>query len=191
MRKPLSEAAQRTVAKAGEIDRESAELKAAKRAYDSFTTSRATTDLNYPEWANLGTLYEVYSTSHDAEGNSDATIRLRFLPDTPSHRDENTLLLLLYGYQQIYQQMEVSAAKLQSGLYGSGCYKNTPIMFRVALFNEPVDVDSVAQSSYLSSALPYRLISPKFGLRQGGFYKLTDYGREKAKALFDDLIRRA
>jgi hypothetical protein len=183
-RKPLSEQAQRTVEKAAEIDRLTKKREDARRAFNALSPSRPMTDLDEDEWLKLDLLFR----------RNNQELSLKFPPDT-TNRDEDALLLLLFGYRQIYDREKVEARTLERGLYLSNCRRRLPpltgtgAMLEMATGHtrdDRIDVDELAKSWVLEGE-----ISEKFGLASGGFYAITDKGMTEIRKLFDDLVRRA
>ena len=186
--KPMSAEIQRTLATAAEIDREVAKREAARRVFNAFSPNRPMTDLPELEWIKLRTLFDVVTKA--SVGNQKTSyLKLKFLPDT-ENRDEDALLLLIYGYGRIYFR-EASIGKLEESLTSSGCCVDVNLrrmLSRDRLFGEKPDsfVDELVRSPALAGK-----ISQKLGLAQGGYYKLTDKGAKDATNLFEDLVRRA
>lgn len=146
--------------------------------------ARRTTDYDITYWIKLGTLFGVQNKY----------LRLRFLPDT-NCKNEDALLLLLFGYRQIYDRKKVEARTLEQGLHFSNCRKQLPPQTATARLNEMltgearddrVSVDELAKSWILKGR-----VSEKFGLASGGFYAITDEGVAETEKLFEDLVRRA
>ena len=183
-RKARSAADERTLAMAREIDQESARHKAALLAFNNFKTTRPMTNLEEDKWIKLDVLFRT--------NNQELT--LKFPPDTYD-RDEDALLLLLYGYRQIYDREKVEARRLEHGLYSSGIRKRLPPQTATAMMSEMIlghtrddriDIDVLAKSGTLEGR-----ISEKFALAAGGFYAITDKGLAEIEKVFDDLVRRA
>jgi hypothetical protein len=183
-RKARSAADERTLAMAREIDQESARHKAALLAFNNFKTTRPMTDLEEEKWIKLDVLFRT--------NNQELT--LKFPPDTYD-RDEDALLLLLYGYRQIYGREKVEARRLEHGLQSSGIRKRLPPQTATAMMSEMIlgharddriDIDVLAKSGTLEGR-----ISEKFALAAGGFYAITDKGLAEIEKVFDDLVRRA
>lgn len=165
-----------------------------------FHTERPMSDLPASDWLKLGTLYDIESISNSwnignkTQTDKTHTLKLRFLPDT-TDREEDALLLLLYGYRQIYGREKVEARKLERGLYLSNCRRQLPRQTAAQqaiealsghIREDRIDIDELAKSFALSGK-----ISEKFDLATGGFYTITDRGVAVIEKLFLDLVRRA
>jgi hypothetical protein len=188
IRKPPSATEARTIAMAREIDRKSAMREAARRAFNGFSSNRPMTDLPEEEWIKLGTLFGVFSSKVSVEGEETPNLKFKFLPDTAS-RDEDALLLLIYGYGRIYEGDEASVTKLEESLSESGCCQAEKLRRMLsgdALFGQKSDsfVDELVRSPELAGKT-----SAKLGLAQGGYYRLTAMGAKDAVDLFEDLVR--
>jgi hypothetical protein len=189
-RAKLSKEAERTIAMAREIDRESAEHEAARRAFNAFSPTRPMTDLEEKEWLRLDVLFGVRVETVDSQERRYLT--LKFLPDR-NPQDAFSLLLILYGYRQIYGWQDVRASGLEESLYLSNVRKKQTTMDmifgRSTIFDTHADrlnVDDVAKASALRN-----LMSEKIHLAKGGFYELTETGIKTAQDLFTDLVRRS
>jgi hypothetical protein len=118
-------------------------------------------------------------------------ITLKFLPDTLD-KNEDALLLIIYGYNILRQKAEVSVSSARSALRLSGCREKPPqasmmtlgIMGYLAPTSAP-DPDDVARD-YISRGYIF-----KGGLARGGFFALTEDGINHARSLMTDLIARA
>ncbi len=156
--------------------------------FNKFKPDRPMTDLAEYEWCALGTLFSVQIESGAVNGRpwERRYLMLRFLPDS-NPVAAYALLLLLYGYWRIYDFADVSANWLEQGLYCSGLRQESQFpYFWPKMQSDRLSVDSVAKFYALDG-----MISEKFGLAKGGFYKLTHAGARKAQAMFVDLVRRA
>jgi hypothetical protein len=186
----LSKETERTIAMAREIDRQSAEREAARRAFNALSPTRPMTDFEEKEWLRLDVLYAVHVETIDSKELRYLT--LKFLPDRRPE-DAFSLLLILYGYRQIYRWQDVGAGGLEECLYLSNVRKRLTTLDMIAgrspLFDSHADrlnVDDIAKSPALRE-----LVSEKIHLAKGGFYQLTDRGFATAQDLFGDLVRRA
>lgn len=131
-----------------------------------------------PSWDRL---YEIVDPG--------SAVRLRFLPDTESQK-ENTILLVVLGYKVMREtnRVDIQTAHAETE--------------RVMLEAPNSSIPRVLAPLYLMSVslksrmdLGQRLISQGYlervGLSAGGYYELTAGGIEKAESIASDLIRRA
>lgn len=127
-------------------------------------------------------LYEEYNTANREE------FRLRFLPDTDD-RASDALLLICYGYKIIKKKEPLSVkfvnSQIEYLLQHAPNTRESPI-YRVsnavafALSDRDFGKTCVSQGTI-----------ERIGLSKGGFYRLTNWGEEKATNLARDLIGRA
>jgi hypothetical protein len=170
-----------------------ANLSQGAKYYESFKSSRPFADLMEGEWVKLGTLYQRDSVSDILSMENREALKLRFPPDCPDiDRPGFTLLLLIFGYRQIYRADEVMARSLETGLYLSGCRRHAEVpaieilVGHIFSKKDLLDVDEVVKSPILVG-----FVSKKIRLSKGGFYRLTDIGLTRAVAMFEDLVERA
>ena len=170
-------------------------LAQAAKVHQSLGASRSFGDLSPDQWIKLGKLYIASATGYSqGSGETKRTwteycLQLMFPPDT-TDRNSDALLLLIFGYRQIYGS-SAKAADLDKGLARSGCLRTPPSSSALALIvysadDFHLDVDELARGLHA-----YGLVSRKMELTKGGAYQLTDKGVEKALHLFEDLVSRA
>jgi len=116
----------------------------------------------------------------------DGLIRLRFMPDTPK-REEDALLLIVYGHKVIGGKEDVSTSIAYRGLSVSGGaikkLKNPKqLLFG---FTPLVDFDKIERELVDGGMIT------KYKLSQGGYLAITPAGMVAAGALADNLIKRA
>jgi len=188
-RAKLSKEAEQTLAMAREIDQRSAQREAARRAFNVFAPTRPMNDLNEEEWLRLETLFGVHLETVNNEERRYLT--LKFLPDRIP-QDGFSLLLIMFGYRQIYGWQDVRASGLEECLYLSNVRKAQTaidLMLGKSIFDlhsDRLNIDDVAKRTAL-----HGLVSEKLHLSKGGFYQLTDRGFATAQEMFTDLVRRA
>ena len=145
-------------------------------------------DFDNNEWVKLEALFGVEFET--VNGQQQRYLTLKFPPDR-SPKDGYSLLLLLFGYRQIYGWQDVSANGLEECLYRSKLRVQRTLIESIISTGNPFDtgrlsVDDVAKRTALQG-----LISEKVHLAKGGYYHLTDGGIAKAQEMFIDLVRRA
>jgi len=128
-------------------------------------------------------LYEEY----EAEPGK-TELRLRFLPDT-DEQILDTALLICFGYKVIRDLAAIRSAFVDSQIdYLRVNAPNSPRQRNPLLGFESV-LMSLAKPEY--GKVVVGTFIERIGLLEGGKYRITDFGEERAKNLALDLIRRA
>jgi hypothetical protein len=117
----------------------------------------------------------------------DDTIWLKFLPDTKNYKAD-TLILILYGYSVLMNFEKVNVrhahAQVQKTIDGA---PNKPGNAMNWLFGPLAALQD--NYEYADNLLTWAL--ERIDLSQGGRYRLTNSGQDKARTLSSDLISRA
>jgi hypothetical protein len=125
-------------------------------------------------------LYEEYDTAKGKE------LRLRFLPDTDDQASD-ALLLICYGYKIIKNVESIRVnfvnSQVEYLLQHAQNTRESPI-YRFS------NAMALSQRDFGTKCAGQGNVE-RIRLSQGGFYRLTSWGEEKAKNLARDLIRRA
>jgi hypothetical protein len=136
------------------------------------------------ELDGLEKLYEEYDAANGKE------LRLRFLPDT---RDQSSdaLLLICLGYKYIRNidrmRIKFVHSQIEYLLARAPGSRQSPIVGFMASISPALGSD---ERDFGQKCVQEGTVV-RVGLSEGGRYRLTDWGENKAKALAHDLIERA
>ena len=125
------------------------------------------------EWGDLERIYEV--------DNRRGLITLKVSLKDDRSRNQNALLLLVYGYKILKGSVDVSKHHLSQGLRESGYCQSLSIMDIALMRNADLNVDLLAEDYVQAGFLRHH------GLLKGGVYTITEAGIAEARRIVKEI----
>jgi len=154
-----------------------------QRTSGSSLTPTVTADDELDSWEKL---YEEYDAANGKE------LRLRFLPDSDDQASD-ALLLICYGYKYGYKLIRKIDAipKRFANNQIEYLLQNAPGTRQPYIMGLMASINNISQERDFGQKCKDEGTIERVALSEGGKYRLTAWGENRAKALARDLIERA